>query len=506
MIVSKHSGAGGSLRADALGTFDSVVMAVAGCGPAHTIAGTLPALIAAVGVAGPAVLLYCALPVLGIALAFRHLGRLDPNAGAAYAWVGRSLHPFLGFLSGWALVVSATVFMASAARPAGAATLSLFGPGPAGHGVLATAVGAGWFLLMAGVVMYGARIGARTQTVITGMQVILLVTFAVAALSKDGNVADFSPSWFGFSHFDGQHHFVTGALIAVFAYWGWDVTGNLGEETRNGRRGSGLGGVIGIVMCCALFVVFTVSVNILVGTDVVRQNPDSFLTVLGDAVRPGWGGRLLVLAVLLSTVATLETTLIQATRTLFAMGRDRTLHPAFGRIPRGRQTPWTATLVVAGIALACTIAADLGPGTGSGAGSGPRLLADAVSGMGLLICFYYGLAALCAVVVHRRQLFSSARNLLLIGLWPLCGALFMAWIFVRSVTELNALALGIGLGSLGLGVVPMLISRRRAPSYHRPVPLDPERARSVDASYGAADLDPASRGGSGRTGELLTDF
>ncbi|MFE2141900.1 APC family permease [Streptomyces sp. NPDC059456] len=500
--MSKHSGAGGSLRAGALGTFDSVVMAVAGCGPAHTIAATLPALIAAVGVAGPAVLLYCALPVLGIALAFRHLGRLDPGAGAAYTWVGRSLHPFLGFLSGWAVIVSATVFTASTARPAGAATLSLFGTGPAGHTVLATAVGAGWFLLMAGVVMYGVRTSARVQSVITGVQLVLLVAFAVAALSRDGNVADFSASWFGFSHFDGQHQFVSGALIAVFAFRGWDVTANLGEETRGGRPGSGLGGVIGIVTCFALLVVFTLSVNILVGTDVVRQNPDSFLTVLGDAVLPGLGGRLLVLAVLLSTVATLETALIQATRTLFAMGRDRTLHPSFGRVHPRWRTPWTATLVVAGVVLACTVAAGAVPGSGSGT----LLLADAVSGTGLLICFHYGLTAFCAVAVHRRELFSSVRNLLLIGLWPLGGGLFMVWILVRSVTELNGLALGIGLGGLGLGVLPMLRSRRRAPAYHRRVPLDPERARAVDAPYGGTGLDPASGNGCAGNGELLTDF
>ncbi|MFJ3200153.1 APC family permease [Streptomyces sp. NPDC086989] len=500
--MSKNSGAGGSLRADALGTFDSVVMAVAGCGPAHTIAGTFPALIAAVGVAGPAVLLYCALPVVGIALAFRHLGRLDPGAGAAYGWVGRSLHPLLGFLSGWALVVCATVFMASATRPAGAATLSLFGAGPAGHTALATAVGAGWFLLMAGVVMYGVRISARAQSVITGVQLVLLVAVAVAALSQDGTVAEFSPSWFGFGHFDGQHHFMTGALIAVFAYWGWDVTGNLGEETRGGRPGPGPGGVIGIVTCSALFVVFALCVNILVGADVVRQNPDSFLTVLGDAVWPGRGGRLLVLAVLLSTVATLQTTLIQATRTLFAMGRDRTLHPAFGRVHPRRRTPWTATLVVVCVALACTVAAGSVPGSRSGA----LLLADAVSGTGLLICFYYGLTAFCAVAVHRRELFSSVRNLLLVGLWPLGGGLFMVWILVRSVAELNGLALGIGLGGLGLGILPMLRSRRHAPAYHRRVPLDPGRARAVDAAYGGTGPDPASRGGCGGNGELLTDF
>ncbi|MDJ0382420.1 APC family permease [Streptomyces sp. G-G2] len=495
--MSKHSGTGGSLRADALGPFDSAVMAVAGCGPAYTIAGTFPALIAAVGVAGPAVFLYCVIPVLGIALAFRHLGRLDPNAGASYAWVARSLHPFLGFLSGWALVVSATVFMASSALPAGAATLSLFGPGAAGDTVLATAVGAGWFLLMAAVVMLGARISAHAQTIITGTQLVLLVGFAVAALSKGGSVADFSLSWFGFGHFDGQHHFVTGALIAVFAFWGWDVTSNLAEETRGGRRSSGFGGVIGVLTCFALFVVFIIAVNILVGADAVRQNPGAFLSVLGDAVWPGWGGRLLVLAVLLSTVATLETSLIQATRTLFAMGRDRTLHQAFGRIHPRRQAPWTATVVVAGVALVFTVAVNLG--------DGPGLVADAVSGVGLLICFYYSLAAFSAVAVHRKQLLTSTGSLFLIGVWPLCGGLFMSWIFVQSLTELGTAALSIGLGALVLGCLPMLRSWFLGSSYFQPSRLDAERAQKVDASYGVMDLG-SSRAAAGQPEELLTDF
>ncbi|MFE3627383.1 APC family permease [Streptomyces goshikiensis] len=495
--MSKHVGAGGGLRADALGRFDSVVMAVAGCGPAYTIAVTLPALTAAVGVAGPAVLLYCAIPMAGIALAFRHLGRLDPNAGAAYAWVGRSLHPFLGFLSGWAVVVSTTVFMASSALPAGSATLALLGLDTSGSTLLPTAIGVLWFLLVAGVVMFGARISAHAQTLVTGAQLVLLVVFAVAAMAKGGNAADFSLSWFGFSHFGSEHTFVGGALIAVFAYWGWDVTSNLGEETRGGRRGSGFGGVIGVLMVFALFTVFTISVNILIGTDAVRRAPGDFLTVLGDAIWPGWGGRLLVLAVLLSTVATLNTSLIQATRTLFAMGRDRTLPPAFGRLHPRRQTPWTATAVVATVALVFTAAVTLGSGAG--------LLADALSGIGLQIAFYYSLTAFSAVVVHRKTLFTSAGSFLLVGAWPLCGGLFMLWILARSVTELNAAALTIGLGTLALGTVPMLVSWFRGRSYFQPSPLDPQRAQDVDESYGVTGHDP-TRAAAGRPDELLTDF
>src|SRR4029079_5002682 len=148
MTSSEHD-----LRKGALSGFDSLVMAVAGSAPAYSIAASTAVLIAAVGLASPAALLYCAIPMLGIAWAFNYLGRADVNAGASYAWVGRALHPSLGFISGWALIVSATIFMVAGSLPAGSMTLSLFSDTLADDTVLVTVVGAAWFLVMVGLVI-----------------------------------------------------------------------------------------------------------------------------------------------------------------------------------------------------------------------------------------------------------------------------------------------------------------------------------------------------------------
>jgi len=111
----------------ALKGVDSIVMAVAGTAPGYSISASTAVLVGVAALAGPAALLWCGIPMLGIAFAFSHLGRSDANAGAAYSWVRKTLHPFLGFISGWAVVVSATIFMVAAALPAGQATLSLPG-------------------------------------------------------------------------------------------------------------------------------------------------------------------------------------------------------------------------------------------------------------------------------------------------------------------------------------------------------------------------------------------
>src|SRR4051794_34569011 len=255
------------LRQGALGGFDSVVMAVGRSAPASSIAGPTGVLIGGGGLASPAALLYSAIPMLGIAWAFSYLGRADVNAGAAYSWVGRALHPILGFLAGWALVVSATIFMVAGALPAGAATVGLFDEKAAGNTLLVTVVGAVWFLIMAGAVLVGVRVTARAQWIMSTIEVAILVLFAVLAIvhAATGHHAgpSFDWSWLGFSHFNGVGGFVAAALIAAFYYWGWDVSSNLNEETKNGRKAAGRGGIIGVIIVFLLFEVFTIAVEVI---------------------------------------------------------------------------------------------------------------------------------------------------------------------------------------------------------------------------------------------------
>ncbi len=465
---------GRGLQANALGTFDTVVMAVAGSAPAYSLAATTAVLVGTVGLASPAALLYCAIPMLGIALAFSYLGRIDVNAGASYSWVGRTLHPFLGFISGWALVISATIFMVAGSLPAGSMTLALFDEQLAENTALSTVVGAAWFVAMLLVVLGGARLTVRAQLVMSGVELAILALFAVLAVLHTGSARAFDWSWLGFSHFDGVSGFASGALIAAFYYWGWDVTSNLSEETRNSRRTTGLAGLIGIGIVFLLFEAFTIAVNVILSSRQIEENNANVLAVLGEEVWPGWGGKLLIVAVMLSTIATLETTLIQVTRSLFAMGRDRTMPSALGRVHPRWNTPWVAIVVVGTVALVMLIASNA-------LGTVGDILSDAISAIGLQIAVYYGLAGLAVVVAYRRMLLKSVANFVFGGLWPLFGALFMFWVFVESLSELSTASVTIGIGGLAVGLIPMFWYWRQGSDYYRPAKLD--ATRTVETDY-----------------------
>ncbi|MDX3531133.1 APC family permease [Streptomyces sp. ID05-39B] len=454
-------------------------MAIAGSAPAYTLAATTAVLAAAAGLASPAALLWCALPMMGIVLAFKYLGRLDVNAGASYSWVGRALHPGLGFLSGWALVVSATLFMVAGALPAGSYTLSLFSDRWAQNGTMAAVVGALWFLLMAGLVVKGARITARAQWLMTGIEVTVLLVIAGAVLVRGAGTGVFSWWWlFDVTSLRGPEGFAGVALIAAFYFWGWDVTANLSEETSNSRRTSGLGGLLGVVSVLALFEIVTIAVNLVMTQSHIQKHSDTILADLGDALWPGWGGKAMVIAVMLSTIATLETTLIQVTRTLFAMGRDRTLPAAFGLTHRRWQTPWVAVAAVTVVALILLFASSaLGPVS--------TVLADAFSAIGLQICFYYSLAGISVVVAYRKLLLKSVANAVFIGLWPLSGALFMLWVLYQSILSLDATVLMIGIGSLALGIFPLSWYMVADSEYYAPrqARLDASTAETVASRY-----------------------
>ncbi|TDU04114.1 amino acid transporter [Streptomyces sp. 846.5] len=491
----------GGLRANVLSGFDTVIMALAGSAPAYSLASTTAVLVGAAGLVSPAALLWCAIPMLGIAWAFNYLGRLDVNAGASYSWVGRALHPALGFLSGWSLVVSATIFMVAGSLPAGQYTLSLFSDSAANNTWACIAVGSVAFLVMALLVLLGARITAHAQWIMTGIEVAILVVFGIAALVHGGTAATFSWSWlWGFGHFGGISGFAGAALIAAFYFWGWDVTANLSEETSNSKKNSGLGGLVGVVAVFALFEIVTIAVNMIISQkDISDPNSAPLLTTLGNTVWPGTGGKILVIAVVLSTVATLETTLIQVTRSLFAMGRDKTIPAVFGKSHSRWQTPWVAIVVVVVVSLGLFVASN-------SLGSVTKIMADAVAAIGLQIAVYYALAGIAVVVAYRKLVFKSVSNAIFVGLWPLAGAVFMGFLFVENCMNLPTAQIAIGLGALAIGIIPMAYYWANGSDYYRPgaVRLDATASDQVDALYGESTLTAAGTGSSGAG--LATDI
>jgi amino acid transporter len=409
--------------------------------------------------------------MLGIAFAFSHLGREDANAGAAYSWVRKTLHPFLGFISGCAVVVSATIFMVAAALPAGQATLSLFNGNKTWSTGMILLVGAVWFLVMAAIVAAGVTITTKAQWIMSCIEVAVLIVVGVAALFHESgrHGAHFSWHWFSPAGFGGVSGFAAAALVAAFYSWGWDVTANLNEESKKSKLAN-LGGIIGVVIVFALFELFTIDINLFFSNSDIQSQSTNITTALATIVGGSAMGKLMIIAVMLSTIATLETTLIQVSRSLFAMGRDNTLPKIFGKIDPARRTPVIATAVVTVVSLILFVVSNE-------IGSISNIMTDAIDAIGLQIAVYYGLAALAVTIAYRKQLFKSAANVVFIGILPLVGAAFMAFTLIENLIgdSLTAGAKWIGIGALALGLIPLIYyAAKKVPYYDRKARLASE--------------------------------
>lgn len=95
-----------------LGVVDGVAIAASSTAATTSIGIGMGALAATVGLQAPAILLVAFLPILGIASAYARLNRSEPNMGSGYVWVGKSLGPWPGFITGWVTLIGTVIFMA----------------------------------------------------------------------------------------------------------------------------------------------------------------------------------------------------------------------------------------------------------------------------------------------------------------------------------------------------------------------------------------------------------
>ena len=455
------------LAPNVLGLFESAVMGVAGSAPAYSIAASTALLVGAVGLAGPAALLYCGIAMFGIVFAFNYLGRTESNSGATYAWVRRGLHPALGYIAGWSLLMCSSIFMVAATLPAGSSFLGLFSEKLSNSKGWVTLFGTFFFLLMVAAVAFGVTITAKVQVIMSTIEVGLLALFAVLAIFHGTKVHTFSWHWFSPTSFGTSQKFFAGALVAAFYYWGWDVTANLNEETKGSHKTPGQGAIIGMLITFLLFEVFTIGSNMVLSDKDITDNSANILGVLGQKVWPGTPGKLIVVAVLLSTVATLETQLIQVTRTMFSMGRDGTLARSFGKVHKKYKTPVFATITITFVGIGLFVGSQF-------IGSLGTIMTDAIAAIGVQISIYYALAGYSVVVLFRKMIFKSFKNFILMGLWPLIGALFMTTMFIKVIPTLDNVTKIVGFGTIALGLIPMLWYWSRGHIYFK-MPTKAER-------------------------------
>jgi amino acid transporter len=443
------------LAADSLGVGESIVMGTAGAAPAFSLSAAISTLIAAVGTLAPASILYCGLIMFGISLAFIHMNKVIVNAGASYTWVSKIFGRYLGFFAGWALLVSSAVFMVSGSIPAATATLLLIAPDHILSPGWVTFVAAIWLSLIAATTLKGIKPASYLQMLMTGIEVFILLVIVIAAIIRFASMPAhvFSLSWLSITQFT-PTLFATGALTAVFLYWGWDVTLNLNEETKNASHIPGKGAFWSVMIIILLFVCFSIAVLLSLTDSEIKASETNVLFAIANKLFPKPWSYLAVLSVLLSTIGTLETSILQFTRTLFALGRDKVLHPRHAKLHQTWNSPWVATLVIWLVGMALLLLS-------SNFSTVALIIKDSVNSIGFQVAFYYSLTGF-ACAWYYRTMWQSISELFLYIIWPFTSSLFLIFIACFSIPTFDNITLLVSLGGMLFGFVPLYLNRNNS--------------------------------------------
>jgi amino acid transporter len=486
------------LKTGALGLVSSVVIGTASVAPAYSLAATLFFVVAAVGLKSPLIAVLAFVPMLLCSIGYNELNKTDPDCGTTFIWAARAFGPKTGWAGGWAIVAADILVMASLAQVAGQYLFfliqgpnSAIGANPSGGWVLL--VGILWIAAMTYICYRGIEVSAKFQRVLLSIEITMLVVLSVTALirvatghhppgSLHPSLSWLSPSGLTLSAF------VSGIILMLFIYWGWDTALTVNEETADKSRTPGRAGIISTVLLLATYFTVIVSLQAFAGigdkgiglTNTNHQFDVLSVTggaIFGTSTLGTFLSRLLILMVLSSAAASTQTTILPSARTTLSMAAYGALPESFAKIHPRYLTPTVSTLVVGSVAIALYIPMNYI------AGGNP--IADAVSALGLYIAFYYGLTAFSCVWHYRATLTSSAWNLWMRGILPGLGGLIMYaagiyslqsdWVATNSYTTWTVPGLHWQIGGIFIiavlaalaGVVCFAFMRISAPAFFR---------------------------------------
>ena len=507
---STGAGAGEKgLKGGAIGLVSSIVVGVASTAPAYSLAASLGYVVLVangeglVGIKAPSIMLLAFLPMYFIAVAYAELNKAEPDCGTTFTWAARAFGPKAGWMGGWGIIVADIIVMANLAQIAGSYTFELFGSDLASSTLWSTVAGVLWIAIMTYICWRGLELSARIQYCLLGIELLVLVIFAVYALAQvlgssppEGSIRP-TLGWLWPSGMT-VNALVTATLIAVFIYWGWDSAVAVNEETKDPATTPGRAAILSTLLLLATYAIVSVAMVAFAGvgdTGVGLGNPDNADDIFAALGTQVFGGStlghvmevLLVITVLTSASASTQTTILPTARTSLSMAAYRAIPARFARIHPTHLSPSSSTIWMGVISIIFYVGLTL---------VSENILADSIAAVGLLIAFYYGLTGFACVWFYRRTLTTSVRHFVMRGLFPFLGGVSLLGAFViaayqyadpeygdTSVGGIGGVFL-LGIGSLVLGFVLMFVWQARHPAYFRGETLPKRAADELVLAHG----------------------
>lgn len=453
-----------------VGALAGAVIGISCIAPAYTLTSGLGPTVSVAGAQTPAILLIGFIPMLLVVFGYRELNSAMPDSGTTLTWATRAFGPWVGWMGGWGLI-TATILVLSNLAAVAVDFLFILVAQVFQAPEIADLTQNLWinipmtalFVAVAAWISYrGVEATKVFQYVLVAFQILALGWFIVAAFvgiatgapeAAGVEPAQVTLDWFNPLAIQDTSTLVAGVSLSIFMFWGWDTVVTMNEEAKDPKRTPGRAAFLTIFAIVVIYLLVSVATIAFGGLDPEGAfsvaNPENQESIFAVIAQPVMGpfAVLISIAVLSSSAASLQSTMVSPSRTLLAMGHYRALPKWFATISPRFKSPSAATLASALAALIFyTVMRILSE----------NALWDTITALGLMVCFYYGITGLACVWYFRRTLFASARNVFYRLVFPLLGGITLVAMFVQTAFDSLNPDYGSGSSVMGIGLVFVL--------------------------------------------------
>jgi len=288
--------------------------------------------------------------MLFTAISYGRMARVYPSAGSAYTYVGREIHPLLGYVTGWAMVMDYILNPLICTIICSKLTQNIV---PIPYWVLAI----GFAAFFSAVNLVGVKTTARMNEVLTvGMMLVVLIFFVFVTRTLWG-ISHFGAGFFTQPFYNPQTFsfggIFRGTSIAVLTYIGFDGISTLSEEVENPRRNILLATVLVCVITGILSSLEVYAAQLIWGSKPFPENQvESAFPLVGGQIGGYFLFHLLNFILLVANIGSGMAAQLAAARLLYGMGRGNALPRGFfGYIGPRHHVPRNNVLLIGAIAL-----------------------------------------------------------------------------------------------------------------------------------------------------------
>jgi APA family basic amino acid/polyamine antiporter len=292
-----------------------------------------------------------ALTLIG-SLVCAELASTFTRTGGVYVYLSEAFHPALGFLWGWAMLLTMHSGIIAAIATVFARYVGFFVPlGTAGGRIVAIGV-----ILVLSVVNYiGVQHGARLQTLFTAGKVLAVLLIVFIGFLLGGRVEQ---HFVGSATTQGETlgGFLRAMVAGLFTYGGWHMVTYSSEETVDPARTIPRALIIGTLAVTAAYMAMNAVYLYVLPLDKVASST-RVAADLADVLLGSGGAGVMSAIVIFSTFGGLTGIILTGPRVYYAMAQDKLLfswlgelHPRYGTPHRAiiLQAIWSSILVATG--------------------------------------------------------------------------------------------------------------------------------------------------------------